>query len=861
MIDEPIARLRITNVQKQFGPVRALKGVSLEVLPGEVHAVVGENGAGKSTLMAIAAGELTPDVGSISIDGVEVDASYNPVAARERGVVLVHQAPALVPDLTVAENLRLAENRAQRRPWGQRASWVAQLSDPWKADQLRASRFVRDISTSSQSILEIIKATDRAPKILILDEPTEHLAKDSVAKLFATIREFAALGTGIVYISHRLGEVTQIADRLTVLRDGESRGPLAAGGYTESDIVTMIAGRQPDSIFPPKSTLGSQDGPSSHPLLEVRNLRGAGFGPVDIRVAAGETVGLAGIEGHGQSEIIRAIAGLTPSDGEIFVDQVAVRLGSPRDRVRKGVGYIPRDRHGEGILGSLSIRENITAVNPRLDISLFGFISDARESRVARGLISRFHVKAPSPEATADSLSGGNQQKLVVGRVRQSNPRVILAEEPTQGVDVGSRMQVYESLRAHADLGGATLLAASDVRELTGLCDRVVVVSRGMVVTELDGDRVDEHTVLDEILRASGTRSEVRAESDARRRLRRLARSDFAPATVLFAVLLALMAVGGTLFPRFTGPLNISGILTLFAILAFASIAQQLVMLMGGIDLSIGPLMGALVVTASFVVPDGVSGGSLAGGLVTLVCLALLVAVLNWAMIAVGGINSVIATLVTFTALQGFSLLLRPQPGGSVDADLVEWLSASIGPVPIVAVVAIVVAVGLELALWRTRGGNMLRAAGSSVQASRRLGIPIHLVTLSAYAGSSVFAAVAGLLLMAQVQTGVPTVGTDYTLMSITAAALGGASVFGGRGSFIGVAMGSLVVQVIVALCAFGHLSAGAQQAVVGALTLVAVGLIATMRRPSDHLTTAIRLFKRPFLGTGRPRTHAAATT
>jgi ribose transport system ATP-binding protein len=817
--------LRLERIDKRYPGVHALKEVSLEVRRGEVHAIVGENGAGKSTLVGVAAGTVAADSGTVEIDG-ESTARQSPRSARERGLAIVHQEPALLPDLTVAENMRLGMPERLRPTSSEQNAWTAARLQPWgAAAEIDPRAHVRDLRPDERFIVEIARAVAEQPALLILDEPTEHLLPEGVEVLFAAIRREIERGGAVVYISHRIREVKQVADRVTVLRDGASKGTHGAADVTEDDIVNLIVGRRLEARFPDKPHPGS----FGEVLLSARGLSGHGFHEVDLEVRRGEIVGLAGIDGHGQRDVLRALAGLTPSHGHIEVGAKAVRLRGQASARDAGLAYLPDDRHTEGLLPALTVRENLT-VRALPEFATLGVVSPAAERSAARRAVVDFDIKTPSLESDIDHLSGGNQQKVMLSRIMMSGAPVVLADEPTQGVDVGARADIYALLRQAASDGVCVLVVSSDASELEGLCDRVLVFSRGKVVGELAGEEVTERTITQAALTATSER--YRAG-----RLRRwytpivgFAQRDIAPSAVLVIAIVLLGVVAASHNEFYFSTRNFGLMLPLFATLAFFALGQQLVMMLGGIDLSVGPLAGLIVVVASFVLTPEQTASGLALGWVVILAVAIGVGLLNWLLIAAVGISPLIATLVTFMGLQGVSLLLREVPGGEFAPDMTDAVESTIGFVPVMAIVAAAVAVALEVMLYRSMFGIRLRGLGSRPATAERVAVPAKRVSLYAYLGSALFAFVGALLLMPQVGSGNAAAGTTYTLTSIAAVVLGGASIFGGRGSFIGALLGAALIVQINTVVQFLELVDYWQQYVLGGLTILAAAFYSKAR-------------------------------
>ncbi|WP_083666105.1 ATP-binding cassette domain-containing protein [Mycobacterium sp. NS-7484] len=823
---KPLRGLSVAGVTKTFPGVTALDSVSFEAVPGEVHALVGGNGAGKSTLMAVASGALAPDCGTVRIGDDELT-SASPVAAKEAGLAIAYQIPAILPDLTVAENLALAVPPSLRPPLRDLDAWAADKLKPMGIP-IDPSLPAGQVGLAEKQAIEICGALACEPSVLILDEPTEPFAAAESARLFELIGELTASGVAVVYISHRLPDVFRLADRITVLRDGRIRGRFAADDVSEAEIVTLIAGRTVEALFPDRSDdLGE-------PAVVISDFGSVDSPGVTTTIRRHEILGLAGVEGNGQREFIRALGGAIASHGEVSVDGGRLRLSSPRAARDKGIILMPQERGIEGISPILSVRENLSLVAlPR--VSRAGFVSPAIERELAQEQVAELGVKTASIDTEVGTLSGGNQQKVVLGRALLSAPELLLCDEPTQGIDVGVRSEIYHRLRDVADSGTPVVVLSSDDVELAGLCDRVLVFSRGHVVKELVGEEVTEHAITAASLTAGRADEEDGAVTAPRSgrpsRWQRLLASQQSPSLVLLAAILALGAVTTAVNGRFLSEFNIANVLMLMAPVLFLAAGQLIVMLTGGIDLSVGPLSGTLVVVASFFIVEGYGFGWWILGFVLMFGLAAGVGLANGAMVRYSRVVPVVATLITYTALQGLSLVWRDAPGGVIALDVVEALSMRVGPFPIAVIIGIAVLVGFEFASRRSFFGLRLRASGSDEAAARKRGVGVDSVQLLAYLASSVLTAVGALLLMAQIGVGDPTAGISYTLTAITAVVLGGASIFGGRGSFVGVLFGVLLLQVISNATIFLKLSQAWQYLLVGLMALAATAAYARVQR------------------------------
>ncbi|MFJ4156288.1 ATP-binding cassette domain-containing protein [Pseudomonas sp. NPDC089752] len=814
--------LVVDRVTKVFPGVKALDEVTFTVLAGEVHGLVGENGAGKSTLMAVASGALIPESGSVLIDGSK--ALGDPEFAREMGLAIVRQEPALMPDLSVAENLYMAMPPSARPSPVQLREWALKCLKLWSLGvAIDPATRVASLNSEQKFIVEIVKALAAKPKVLVLDEPTEHLGKDDVQRLFTHIQRLVSGGAAVVYISHRIREVQQISDRLTVLRDGQDQGTHDAKMLSEQNIVELIVGGELNREFPSKGAQAQAEKPS----LQVTGYSGKGFSNLNLTVKRGEIVGLAGIDGNGQREFIRALAGINRSKGQVVVDGRPVKTSSSAVASAGGIRYVPGDRHREGIFAELNIRENFSLRSLRLS-SVLGFISPGLEEKRSIAAVNEFAVKTPSLDTPIRQLSGGNQQKVVLSSVLASKPSVLIVDEPTQGVDIGARMEIYQTLRAVADSGVGIILVSSDASEVAGLCDRVMIFSRGEIVKELVQEQVVEQNITAAVLTATNHRSHARQGISA---FWKWAAGDWAPLAILVAVIFVLGVFAASANEFYLSERNISGMLALVATLALVAFGQQILMLVGGIDLSVGPLMGFALVIQSFYQIEGGTGGGDMMGWALMFGAAAAVGVINWILVDPMKMHPMVATFVTFMGLQACSLMLRPVPGGLISEQVMDTINLQYGYLPLAILVAIAVAFALEFALFRSRWGIAFRGYGSKPEAARVSGLRPRLILLGAYVGCSLMAAVAAIPMMAQVGSGDPSAGTSYTLTSIAAVVIGGASLFGGRGSFVGALLGALLITQVNVVTTFLDLNDAWQSYLLGAMILISVALYSKSRQ------------------------------
>ena len=473
--------LRISRLAKRFGPTVALDGVDLVLHPGEVHALIGENGAGKSTLMGIVAGALRPDRGTMQFDDRPY-APSSPLEARRRGIALIHQELSLCPHLSVAENILLGIEPSR---WGWLDVAAARrralgLLEHFAHPDLTPDARLGALPLAAQQVVEICRALGADARILLMDEPTSSLQREEVDRLFALIRRLATRGLAVIYISHFLEEVREIADRYTVLRDGRSVDSGRLAQTSADHLIGQMVGRPVAVLFPERArtrsagedVLLAADGVAAPPTL-----RHASF-----ELRRGEILGIAGLIGSGRTELVRALFGLEPqASGRIALHgrALAVQGASPAQRLGQGFGYLSEDRTREGLALPLAVADNLTATRMSACSPGWGWLDLGRQRAAARTWIEALRIRAAAPEQPVRALSGGNQQKVAIGRLLYQDADVLLLDEPTRGIDIGSRAQLYETIARCADAGKGVLLVSSYLPELFGLCDRLAVMSRG----------------------------------------------------------------------------------------------------------------------------------------------------------------------------------------------------------------------------------------------------------------------------------------------------------------------------------------------------------------------------------------------
>jgi ribose transport system ATP-binding protein len=485
------------GISKRYGGVRALEKAELTVHAGRVHAILGENGAGKSTLIKVMSGVVKPDEGRMLLDGREVNFA-DPAAANAAGIVCIFQELSLIPDLSVADNIIVSNpprrfgmiDRAAQRRLAEEA-----LAKAGGAD-IHPSALVKDLPLSRRQIVEIAKALARKPRVLILDEATSALTASDVKTVFEVLKRLRSEGIALLYISHRMHEIAELADDCTVFRNGRNVATYQAGTKSDEEVVQLMIGREYHNVFPPKPAPKPE---GVAPVLEVRNL---GWAPrlngVSLSVRAGEVVGLGGLDGQGQRELLLALFGvLRGTSGDILVDGKQVSLNSPRQAKADSIGMalIPEDRKTEGLMLPMAVRDNLSFAAMSL-FSRGGIIDGAAEQRAIDDMIKLLAIKTDGIAVPAGSLSGGNQQKVVIAKWLMRKPRIILLNDPTRGIDVGTKQELYMLLRKLADEGAAIILYSTDYDELIGCCDKVLVMYDGAVQRTLAGADLTEHALI-----------------------------------------------------------------------------------------------------------------------------------------------------------------------------------------------------------------------------------------------------------------------------------------------------------------------------------------------------------------------------
>jgi ABC-type sugar transport system ATPase subunit len=489
--------LKIENIKKSFSGVNVLKGINLSIKSGELHAIVGENGAGKSTLMKIIAGELEPDAGKIYLNGKEVQ-FHSPLDAINSGIALIHQEFSLIPQLTVYENIFLGREISKKFlgiNFVDKKKMKREAEDVLKTfgiENIPVDSKIRDLSVANQQLTEIAKALSINSKILIMDEPTAALTLRETEKLFSILANLKSNGVTIIFISHRLEEIFQIADSVTILRNGELIDTKKINEVSIEEIVSMMIGKSMNNRFPPKPVKKIEN---KDEFFEIKNLSSDAFKGINFSLRKGEILGIAGLVGCGNTQLAESIYGLRKFTGEIYLEGKKMNISKPTNAIEHGIFLVPEDRHNLGLVLQLSVKENHSL--PNLDLfSKVGFVASTIEKKSVRDTIAYLNTKVSSINQRVDNLSGGNQQKIVLGKWLVRSPKILILDEPTRGIDVGAKFEIYRFMYEQSSKGVSIILISSELTEVLNLSDRILVMSEGRITGELNPRNATQEDIL-----------------------------------------------------------------------------------------------------------------------------------------------------------------------------------------------------------------------------------------------------------------------------------------------------------------------------------------------------------------------------
>lgn len=826
----------LENVTKVFGGTAAVTGVSIELRAGEVLALLGENGAGKSTCVKLLAGVHRPDEGRVVVLGQQKEFT-SPLEAQRAGIAVMHQHPGLFPDLTIAENL-----------------FIGQTGSQWRIDHGKIEREARrllaivgltvdvraplsTLRTSEQQLVEIARALSLDAAVLIMDEPTAALSQREVEKLFSVVDNLRQHGVAMMFVGHRMDEIYRVADRIAVLRDGRHVGTEPAAELTRERAVQMMVGRALDGLYP------GHDAVPGPVVLEVGRLtRDGAFSDVSFDVRAGEILGIGGLVGSGRTEIARVLFGIDhPTAGSIKVDGITKIFASANEAMDAGIAYVSEDRIGQSLVMDFPILTNATLTV--LDQTTSGkLVSRSKEIALAEPLLSRLRLRFSSYEQPVNALSGGNQQKVVLSKWLATNPRLLILDEPTQGIDVQTKADVHAMMADLANKGMAIILISSELPELIGMSDRIIVLREGRMTGEFTKEEASQEKIIAAATDAVVTRIDgdivarpgspssapgIAPEVEGKRHV--LARREVGLLVAIAAVVIPVSVMN----VRMLSGANLQALAMDAGLLLIVALAQMLVIVTRSIDLSVAAIIGLAAYGAASTLhqhPDlGVAGG------VALACLIGLAAgFLNGVIITYGRVPAIVVTLGTMSVFRGINSLWAA--GTQVSADQVpqSWLdmtSANILGVPAVLMIAILTLLAVGYFLGKTSIGRELLAIGSNPDGAKLIGIPARSRVLLAFCLSGLLAGFDGALWASRYATVDARVAYGFELTVIAAVVVGGVAVRGGSGTVLGVAAGALLLLIINNGLTLVRIDPLWLQGVYGLVILIAIAIDAYVAR------------------------------
>ena len=832
------AVIGLSGATKAFGGTLALKNATFELRSGEVLALLGENGAGKSTCVKLLAGVYRPTIGHVVLDNKSV-VFDTPLDAQRSGIAVMHQHPGLFPDLSVAENVFMGHMPQLASGAINRAAMRQETASLLTSVGLRVDPDARlgVLRTSEQQLVEIARALSQNARVLIMDEPTAALSQREVVRLFQVVGDLKQRGVAMMFVGHRMDEIFTISDRIAVLRDGALIGVESAGNLPRDRAVQMMIGRELSALYPKNEARPGEI------VLETKGLARIGeFEGIDLAVHKGEILGLGGLVGSGRTEIARTLFGVAqPTSGVMRINGKELRFDNASAAMAAGVAYVSEDRLGQSLVMEFPIVAN--AALTFLDSAVTAGFSSRHKvlDRVAPHL-NRLKLRFQSYDQPINTLSGGNQQKVVLAKWLATNPHLLILDEPTQGIDVQSKAEVHAMIADLAKQGMAIILISSEMPELLGMCDRIVVLREGRQTAEFSRAEATQEKVLRAATDSAANMPALRLiENDEPATILAAAPAPRLGWTALFAkremglvaAMLAVVVPVAFVNPLIFSALNLTSLAMDASLLMIAALAQMLVLVTRNIDLSVASVIGlsaygaALIMTANPSI--GIAAGILTGCVVGLACGAF-----NGAIVTYGRVPAIVVTLGTMSVFRGLDSLWTG--GRQISADQVPqaWLnltSARIVGVPLMIIIAIAIMIAAAILLRRTATGRELFAIGSNPSGADLIGIPSKRLILLAFSIAGSLAGLTGVLWASRYATIDARVAYGYELTVIAAAVVGGVAIRGGAGTILGIAFGALTLLVIRNGLILVRVDPLWLQGVYGLVILAAIGIDALVSR------------------------------
>ena len=855
----PAVAAELVSVSKAFGPTQALSDVSVSLRAGEVLALVGENGAGKSTCVKVLGGLYRPDSGQVRVAGREV-VLHGPLDAQRLGIAVVNQQPGLFGDLSIAENIfagRLPRTRAGLIDHARMRREAARFLDRLGLRR-HPGTLASSLRTSEQQMVEIARALAAKATVLILDEPTAALSTGEVDRLFEVIGELREDGVALMFVGHRLEEIFRISDRMTVLRDGRLVDTRRTAEMTEGETVRLMVGRTLTALYP------QRDAAPGGVMLEVAGLSApSGLRDISLSIRAGEIVGLAGLVGSGRTELARVLFGIDPkSSGSVRLADHEVTVRSPADAMARGIAYVSEDRRGQSIIEDFSILDNATLPVIK-DATRLGIVLKRLEIALVSGSLQQMNLRFRSYDQPIGDLSGGNQQKVVLAKWLATRPRLLILDEATQGIDVGAKAEVHRIISALAAQGLAILLISSDMPEVLGMSDRVLVMRRGRLAGEFSGAEATQETVaaaatgaaLDGGQAAAAPQPRIAAQAPAARAapakiavpargsgmalLRHLAgRREMGLLGVFVLMVIPIVLIN----PRFLSAANLSSLSAEAALVGIVAAGELLVVLTRNIDISVGSVIGLSAFLFGSFVKDHPATPLIVPvllvGAVGLAC-----GVINGLIVGYGKVPSIVVTLGTLYVYRGIDAILsngKEIAPGDIPQSMQNFASRQILGISVLVWLCVVVFAAVGSALRWTLRGREIYEIGSNPDGARLIGVRISRRILTAFAASGLLASLAGALwaLHYGIIDGQSAYGLELSV--VAAIVVGGVALRGGSGTVLGVALGTIVLFTIQNVMELAKVNSYDLEALYGAAIIVAVSIDMLIARRGARHTAVI---------------------
>ena len=818
----PIVEMK--HIKKHFPGVVALNDVSFTLLPGEVHALVGENGSGKSTLIKILSGVYQEEEGELYISG-KYKKLKDPEDAQSSGIATIHQEINLIPNMDVASNMFLNREPLTRYKLVNFEEMYRLTGETLREidTNINPKTLVSQLSVAEQQLVEIAKALTQNMIVLVLDEPTASLPASDAEELFRIIERLKKnRNVGIIYVSHRLEEIERLADRVTVIRDGQVIATKNMSEVSIDEIIRLMVGREVKQMQRANFSAKSEE------VLKVEGLSAQGLFKNDkFQLKRGEILGIAGLVGSGRSELVAALSGSSPAEeGKVYVHGVECKINSPSIALANGIGFLPAERKAEGLATLLNIRHNIIMASLQLLTRLGGILHKTKILEVMENFVTRLKIKISGFDQKVGQLSGGNQQKIVLAKVLARGSEILIFDEPTRGIDVGTRREIYELLDQLASSKNSIIISSSDLPELLGICDRILAMYMGKAVGEF------KHGVSkEEILRAILGQCESGKETSTgglvcneKGRMLKEKEADTGWIKEILGIpffIVAMSVFFGIKGQGFVSLYNLNNILNQLCILWLLATAQTFALITRGIDLSVGSIMAlvGMVVGITGMATDNMVIGMIAGVGVGALC-----GLFNGAISGGLNVEPFIVTLGTMYMLRGAALVVND---GQPISGFPKWFSfidqGYIGSIPFLVIITVVICIFSHIILDRTRFGRHMMAIGGNIEGARISGVKVDRGKCIGYVISGVLAGVVGIILASRLFSAQPTIGGSAYLEGMAAAVIGGVSFLGGRGNILALLKGVLVIGLLSNGLNILHVSTYTQFIFMGGVLVVAV--------------------------------------